>query len=103
MIEVVSGGAKFGADKYAKEYALDFGIKYTEFPPYHEQHNPYCVESKFKYGREYNVKHFFIRNEAIVKYSDGIVAFVTDGEITSGTKNAVGHAKKHNKKVVFIS
>ena len=56
-----------------------------------------------KYGKEYNVKHFFIRNEAIIKYSDGVVAFVKDKEITSGTQNAVNHAKKHKKKVVFIS
>ena len=34
---------------------------------------------------------------------DGVVAFITDGEITSGTQNAVNHAKKHKKKVVFIS
>ena len=102
-MEVVSGGAKFGADKYAKEYALEFGVKYTEFPPYHEPHNSYCIENQFKYGKEYNVKYFFIRNESIIKYSDGVVAFITNGELTSGTENAINHAKKHGKKVVFIS
>ena len=82
---------------------MEFGVKYTEFPPYHHPHNSYCVETKFKYGKEYNVKHFFIRNESIVKYSDAIVAFIKDGVLTSGTGNTVKHAKKHNKKVVFIS
>ena len=100
---IVSGGAKDGADKYAKQFALEFDVTYSEFPPYHEPHNSYCIESQFKYGKEYNVKHFFIRNEAIIKYSDGVVAFVKDKEITSGTQNAVNHAKKHKKKVVFIS
>jgi predicted Rossmann fold nucleotide-binding protein DprA/Smf involved in DNA uptake len=61
------------------------------------------VESQFKYSKEYNVKHFFIRNEAIIKYSNGVVAFITNGELTSGTANAVNHAKKHKKKIVFIS
>ena len=90
-------------DRVDQEYALEFGIKYTEFPPYHDSYNSYCIESQFKYGKEYNVKHFFIRNESIIKYSDGVVAFIKDGELTSGTKNAVNHAKKYNKKVVFIS
>ena len=38
-VEVVSGGAKDGADKYAKRYALEFGLPYSEFPPQHDPHN----------------------------------------------------------------
>ena len=34
-VEVVSGGAKDGADRYAKKYALEFKIPYCEFPPQH--------------------------------------------------------------------
>ena len=30
-VEVISGGAKDGADKYAKRFALEFGLKYSEF------------------------------------------------------------------------
>ena len=28
---IVSGGAKYGADKYAKKYALELGLQYQEF------------------------------------------------------------------------
>ena len=28
---IISGGCAEGADKYAKKYALEFGIKYKEF------------------------------------------------------------------------
>ena len=38
-MEIVSGGAKDGADKYAKRFALEFGLKYSEFPPQHQTHN----------------------------------------------------------------
>ena len=31
-LEIVSGGQKEGADGYAKKYALEFDIKYSEFP-----------------------------------------------------------------------
>ena len=30
---VISGGAKYGADKYTRKYALEFGIRYKEFNP----------------------------------------------------------------------
>ena len=30
---IISGGAKDGADKYARKYALEFGIRYKEFNP----------------------------------------------------------------------
>ena len=33
-IVIVSGGAKYGADKYAKRYALDFGERKTRFSKY---------------------------------------------------------------------
>ena len=33
---IVSGGCKDGADKYAKKYALELGLQYEEYPPFHE-------------------------------------------------------------------
>ena len=35
---IVSGGCKQGADKYAKKYALELGLQYEEYPPFHEVH-----------------------------------------------------------------
>jgi len=39
LLEIVSGGQKEGADGYAKKYALEFDVKYSEFPPVHYSHN----------------------------------------------------------------
>ena len=38
-LEIVSGGQKEGADGYAKKYALEFDVNYSEFPPAHYTHN----------------------------------------------------------------
>ena len=38
-VEIVSGGQQEGADGYAKKYALQFNMKYVEFPPSHYSHN----------------------------------------------------------------
>ena len=40
---IVSGGCPTGADRYAKKYALEFDVNYSEFPPKHYQYNQHCV------------------------------------------------------------
>ena len=56
---IVSGGCKDGADKYAKKYALELGLQYEEYPPFHEVHNLYCTIPATSYSKPYNVKNFF--------------------------------------------
>jgi len=102
-VEVVSGGARYGADKFAKQIAMEFEMGYKEFPPYHEPYNIYCAEHVGKYGKKYNVQHYFLRNKNLVDYVDAIVAFVKSGKVTNGTKDTINHAKRANKKVVIIS
>jgi len=101
-VEIVSGGAKDGADKYAKRYALDFDIKYSEFPPYHEPHNIHCVKESFRFGKPYNVGHYHRRNKDLIEYSDKVVAFCTNGVVTNGTLSALKHSEKINKKSIII-
>ena len=72
-MEIISGGAKDGADKYAKRFALEFGLDYSEFPPQHETHNIHCVMEAFNYGKPYNVGYYHKRNKDLVKYSDNHV------------------------------
>ena len=102
-LEVVSGGAKEGADKYAKKYALEFGLKYSEFPPYHEPHNVHCVFGAYRYGKPYYKNNYHKRNEDIVNYSEKVVAFIKDDIITNGTKSTLEYCKKNNKKFVILS
>ena len=101
-LEIVSGGAKDGADKYAKRFSLDFDVKYSEFPAYHEPHNKHCVFESFRYGKQYNVGHYHRRNKDLVEYSDKVVAFCTNGVVTNGTLSALQHAEKINKKSIII-
>ena len=101
-LEIVSGGAKDGADKYAKRFSLDFDIKYSEFPPYHESHNIHCVKESFRFGKPYNVGHYHRRNKDLIEYSDKVVAFCTNGVVTNGTLSALKHSEKINKKSIII-
>ena len=100
---VVSGGCKDGADKYAKKYALELGLQYEEYPPFHEVHNLYCPLPESRYGKPYSVKYFFARNKIIAGTSDFIVAFIPEGVEANGTMNTLQYAKKFDKKRIIIN
>ena len=102
-VEIVSGGCKFGADKYAKKFALEFDMKYVEFPAVHESYNIHCILPKYKYGKPYAVWHFFESNKEIAKYSDKIIAFIPVGIKSNGTMNTIEHAQKMKKKVIILN
>ena len=100
---IVSGGCKQGADKYAKKYALELGLQYEEYPPFHEVHNLYCTIASSRYGKPYSVKNFHARNKIIAGTSDYIVTFIPEGIEGRGTLNTIDYAKKFLKKYVVIS
>ena len=99
---IVSGGCKTGADKYAKKYALELGLQYEEYPPFHEVHNLYCSLPSSRYDKPFNMRNFFARNKIIAGTSDFIVAFVPEGVEAKGTMNTLEYAEKLNKKRIII-
>ena len=100
---IVSGGCKDGADRYAKKYALELGLQYEEYPPFHEVHNLYCTMPSSRYGKPYSIKNFFARNKIIAGTSDIIVGFIPEGVEARGTMNVLEYAKKFDKKRIIIS
>ena len=100
---IVSGGCKTGADKYAKKYALELGLQYEEYPPFHDVHNSYCTMPESRYGKPYSIKNFHARNKIIAGTSDFIVAFISEGVQSDGTFSTLNYAKKFDKKRIIIS
>jgi|TARA_R100000995_G_scaffold36871_1_gene16840 hypothetical protein len=102
-LEIVSGGQREGADGYAKKYALEFDVKYSEFPPVHYSYNQHCVLESYKYGRPYAAWHYHDRNKEIAEYSDVMAAFIPKNTISKGTESALKQAIKKEKKYCIIS
>ena len=76
---IVSGGCKQGADRYAKKYALELGLQYEEYPPFHEVHNLYCALPESRYDKPFSMRNFFARNKILAGTSDFIVGFIPEG------------------------
>lgn len=102
-LEIVSGGALQGADKYAKKFALEMGVEYKEFNPAHTNKNLYSAMPESYYGKPYHVSQLFHRNELIAKYADKVIAFIDSTVPSNGSKHAVSMAQKHNKPVVIVN
>ena len=100
---IVSGGCKNGADKYAKKYALELGLQYEEYPPFHDVYNLFCTMPESRYGKPYSIKNYHARNKIIAGTSDFIVAFIPEGIQSDGTFSTLNYAKKFNKKRIIIS
>ena len=99
---IVSGGCKDGADRYAKKYALELGLQYEEYPPFHDVHNLYCRLPESCYGKNYHVKNYFARNKLIAKNSDFVVGFIPEGHTSNGTNSTLKYAEKMDKKTIII-
>ena len=100
---VISGGAQYGADKFARKYALEFGIKYQEFNPAHTTKNLYSAMSDNYYDKPYHVSQFHHRNMLIAKACDVMMAFIPNGLTANGSESAIKSAKKLNKPVTIIT
>ena len=99
---IVSGGCKQGADKYAKKYALELGLQYIEYPPFHEVHNLYCPLPESRFNKPYSVKNFFVRNKIVAQAIDIVVGFIPKGVEANGTNNTLEYAQKFGKKTLII-
>ena len=100
---IISGGAKHGADKFARKYALEFGIRYKEFNPAHTIKNLYSAMSDDYYSKPYHVSQFHHRNMLIARDCDVMIAFIGARESSNGSMSAIKKAKKLNKPVTIIT
>ena len=102
-LTIISGGAKDGADRYAKKYAIEFGVRYKEFNPAHTPKNLYSAMTESYYEKPYHVSQFHHRNMLIARDCDTMIAFVANGDKSNGTKSAIQQAKRMDKRVVIVT
>lgn len=91
-IEIVSGGCRRGADKFAKDTALLYGLLYKEFP--------IRDDPPAKHKREFT-ERAYARNRQIAEYSDVLFALVTDDR-TGGSESTIRYAEEFGRQVFCV-
>ena len=100
---IISGGAHNGADKYARKFAIEFGISYREFNPAHTPKNLYSAMTESYYGKPYHASQFHHRNYLIAQDCDVMMAFIPYEDRSPGSESAIKAAKRLGKKVIIIT
>ena len=100
---ILSGGDQYGADKFAKKYALEFGINYQEYNPAHTPKNLYSAMSDNYYDKPYHVSQFHHRNMLLAKACNVMMLFIPNGFETKATNNMINIVKKLDKPVTIIT
>jgi hypothetical protein len=85
-LEIISGGAKAGADAFAKDFTERMGLKFKEIPP--------------DMSAGYDVVQYHIRNDKIIQEADKVIAF-WDGK-SRGTKSVIEKCLERGKNVEVI-
>ena len=102
-LTIISGGCKDGVDKFARKYAIEFGVDYKEYNPAHTKQNLYSAMPVHYYDKPYHVSQFHHRNMLIAKECDVMMAFVPENHISTGSESAINFAKKFGKPVTIIN
>jgi hypothetical protein len=98
-VEIVEGGAH-GPDRFAREWAIEKGVKLKTIEANWEDMLEPCVKRFSKKNGPYNALAGMKRNVQMAEYGTHLIAF-WDGK-SPGTGNMIKEAKQRNLKVRVI-
>jgi hypothetical protein len=101
-VTIVSGGTAIGAEKYARKYALEFGLNYMEFNPAHTVYNLYSAMAEDYYGKVYHGSQYFHRYLLLGRTCDRLIVLLENQSEASFYKTAVDAMQKRGKKAVVM-
>ena len=102
ITEIVSGGAR-GADELGEQYARMHDIEVKVFEAkWNDISAPDALIKVNNWGKKYNAKAGFARNEEMACYAEAVIALQPNGP-TPGTKDMIDRAHKHNLKIYVHS
>jgi hypothetical protein len=102
-LDVIGGGLKDGADSICKKFCLEFNIEFAEMPPHDYQWNPFCLEPAYMYGKAYNIKNIYIRNEKLSQECDILILFRVKDDNAQFLDDLIVRFQKKDKKLLVIN
>ena len=97
---IITRGNVEGCEKYVKKYAIDFGLRYTEYNPANTSKNLYSGMTDDYYDRPFHPTQKLHQYDCIVKHSDKIFYF--GGIIPSEKRHFEKLLKRFGKTVVYL-
>ena len=100
-LQIISGGAGQGADKYARKFSIELAVDYIEFNPAFTVKNLYSAMPDEYYEQNFHLSQLLHRNELIIMYADNVIAFRSSG-VSNGTDHVIKLAQKYKKPYIIV-
>ena len=101
--KIATMAGNHGVDKLAKKYAIEFGIPYGEFNPYHCHHRMYDIMPAYMFEKKYHKINFIYRDSHAVNWCDIFILFLSSDYTTNERfDRLIKTARKKNKGLKII-
>jgi hypothetical protein len=97
---IITRGNKDGCEKWVRKYALEFGLRYTEYNPAHTNRNLYSGMTDEYYGKPFHPTQSLHQYDCVVGHSDKVFYF--GGIKPSEQKHFEKLLTRYNKKVMYL-
>lgn len=97
---IITRGMRHGCENHVKKYAIDFGLRYTEYNPAHTEHTLYSGMNESYYGKQFHPTQKLHQYDSVVMVADKIFYF--GGIKPSEQKHLERQLTKLNKKIVYL-
>ena len=74
-VNIITRGNKDGCERYIRKYAIEFGLRYTEYNPAHTSRNLYSGMTDDYYDKPYHPTQILHQYDCVVKHADKIFYF----------------------------
>jgi len=97
---IITRGNKDGCEKWVRKYALEFGLRYTEYNPAHTSRNLYSGMSDEYYDKPFHPTQKLHQYDCVVNHSDKIFYF--GGIKPSEQRHFEKLLKRYGKNVMYL-
>lgn len=101
-IEITIINRKTLIDSQIKKLVHFVDYKYSEFIPYYEKWNPFCVEKAYLFNKQYSHRYFFTIFSKFVKYCDLILILDSEEKSDSMINYILKILSKKNKDFIVL-
>jgi len=100
-VNIITRGNKSGCEKYIRKYAIEFGLRYTEYNSANTTRNLYSGMNKEYYSKPFHPTQSLHQYDCVVKHADKLFYF--GGIKPSEQKHFERILERFNKKVMYLN
>ena len=96
--KIATFGGDLGVDRFVRNDCFKLGLEYGEFQPYHNNYGIHCIMPEQMFGKMYDPRYYFWREDHAVKWANIIMIFLKKESIMKFDR-VIKKSQKLDKKI----